>query len=99
MAGAEEEGPGHRHPRLQVPQGDQRLLLPAGPERGHGLLAPAGGVEAQVAAAAANDPAASVAGWPGAAAGRLVNRRTDRIGVQSCEHTPHRQFSPSDDSY
>ena len=69
MAGAEEEGPGHRHPRLQVPQGNQRLLLPAGPERGHGLLAPAGGVEAQVAAAA-DDPAASVAGWLGAAAGR-----------------------------
>lgn len=94
MAGAEEEGSRPRHPRLQVSQGDERLLLPAGPGRGHGLPAPAGGVEAQVIAAAAaadNDPAAGVAISAAAgrsAAGRLVNRWTDRIGVQSCEHTP-----------
>lgn len=69
--GAEEEGSRPRHPRLQVPQGDERLLLPAGPGRGHGVPAPAGGVEAQVIAA--DDPAAGVA----IAAAAVGRRRVD----------------------
>jgi hypothetical protein len=103
-AGAEEEGSGHRHPRLQVPQGDERLLLPAGPERGHGLLASAGGVEAQVVAAAADDPAAGVAGWlprrgSRSAAGRLASQSTDRSNRCPIMRTyPTTNFPPSDDS-
>jgi hypothetical protein len=46
--GVEEEVPGPRNPCFQVSQGDQRLLLSPGPKRGHGVLGPAGGMEAEI---------------------------------------------------
>jgi hypothetical protein len=58
-AGAEEEVPGPRNHCLEVPQGDQRLLLSQGPKRGHGVLGPAGGVEAEIVVS--DDSAESVA--------------------------------------
>jgi hypothetical protein len=68
--GAEEEGPRHRDPRVQVPQGDERLLLPAGPRRGHGLPAPSRGLEAEIIGGP-DGSAAGVARQPG---GRLLDR-------------------------
>jgi len=75
-SGAEEEGPRHRDPCVQVPQGDERLLLPAGPRRGDGLPAPSGGMEAEILGGP-DDSAAGVA--------QLISRAVGRSTSQSIE--------------
>jgi hypothetical protein len=83
--GVEKERSGPGNPSLQVPQGHQRLLLSPGPNRGDGVLAQAGGVEAEVVVVVVDDSSESVA------ATRCRGRKKLKLRwsiMRTCEHTP-----------